>query len=112
MAERPLPDLEKAVIPRQTGQSEEGRVGESLATFRRHPAAGDQRAAACVRRLVRYNEAMASTLVAVEEYLSTSYPDGDREYVDGQIVERNLGEIEHASLQTRIVFYLLSVSVR
>ncbi len=48
------------------------------------------------------------TLVAVEEYLATSYPDGDREYVEGQVVERNGGEIDHASLQTRIVFYLLS----
>jgi Uma2 family endonuclease len=51
---------------------------------------------------------MATTLVSVEEYLRTSYPDGDREYVDGEIVERNVGEIDHASLQTRIVFYLLS----
>ena len=49
---------------------------------------------------------MTTTLVEVEDYLSTSYPDGDREYVDGQVVERNLGEIEHASLQTRIVIYL------
>ena len=49
-----------------------------------------------------------ATLVSVEEYLRTSYPDGDREYVDGEIVERNVGEIDHASLQTRIVFYLLS----
>jgi len=51
---------------------------------------------------------MASTLVAVEEYLSTSYPDGDREYVDGQVVERNVGEIEQGSSQTRVVFYLLT----
>jgi len=49
---------------------------------------------------------MPTTLVSVEDYLSTSYPDGDREYVDGQVVERNVGEIEHASLQTRIVIYL------
>jgi len=49
---------------------------------------------------------MATTLVSVEEYLSTSYPDGDCEYVDGQIVERNLGEIDHGDLQTRILFHL------
>ena len=49
---------------------------------------------------------MASTLVAVEEYLHTSYADGDREYIDGQVVERNLGEIEHANLQSRIYLYL------
>lgn len=51
---------------------------------------------------------MATTLVSVEEYLRTSYPDGDCEYVDGEIVERNVGEIEHSDLQSRIVFYLLS----
>jgi Uma2 family endonuclease len=50
---------------------------------------------------------MSTTLVSVEEYLGTSYPDGDREYVDGEIVERNLGEIDHADLQSRIVVYLL-----
>ena len=38
---------------------------------------------------------MATTLVSVEEYLRTSYPDGDCEYVDGEIVERNVGEIDH-----------------
>jgi hypothetical protein len=30
---------------------------------------------------------MATTLVSVEEYLRTSYPGGDCEYVDGEIVE-------------------------
>jgi Uma2 family endonuclease len=49
---------------------------------------------------------MATTLVSVEEYLHTSYPDGDCEYVDGEIVERNVGEIDHASLQTRIAIFL------
>jgi hypothetical protein len=49
---------------------------------------------------------MAATLVSVEEYLGTSYPDGDREYVDGEIVERNAGEIDHGSLQSRILGYV------
>jgi|SRR5579884_2626193 len=44
---------------------------------------------------------------AVEEYLRTSYPDGDREYVDGEILERNVGEIDHGALQLRIGAYLL-----
>ena len=35
------------------------------------------------------------TLVSVEEYLNTSYDGPDREYVDGRIVERNLGEKSH-----------------
>jgi Uma2 family endonuclease len=42
---------------------------------------------------------MSGRLIPVEEYLSTGY-DPDCEYDDGVIVERNLGEIEHAYLQT------------
>jgi Uma2 family endonuclease len=38
------------------------------------------------------------TLVSVEEYLSTSYRP-DREYVDGQLVQRNMGERDHSELQ-------------
>jgi len=49
---------------------------------------------------------MATTLVSVDEYSRTSYPDGDCEYVDGEIVERNVGEIDHANLQSRILIYL------
>jgi Uma2 family endonuclease len=47
-----------------------------------------------------------STLVPVEEYLRTSFPDGDREYVDGRVVERNLGDLPHSNVQTRICVYL------
>jgi Uma2 family endonuclease len=40
-------------------------------------------------------------LISVSEYLNTSYrPDCD--YVDGEVRERNLGENEHARLQTEI----------
>ena len=38
------------------------------------------------------------TSVSVNEYLRSSFSP-DREYVDGQIVERNLGEKEHSLLQ-------------
>jgi Uma2 family endonuclease len=38
-------------------------------------------------------------LISVDEYLRTSYPDGDREYDNGILVERNLGSIPHGSLQ-------------
>jgi Uma2 family endonuclease len=48
-----------------------------------------------------------TTLIPVEEYLSTSYPDGDREYIDGQIVERNMGERHHARIQSLILGYFL-----
>ncbi len=45
-------------------------------------------------------------LVSVEEYLRTSYPDGDREYIDGRIVERNMGTIDHGDWQTGMASYL------
>jgi Uma2 family endonuclease len=47
----------------------------------------------------------AATLVSVEEYLSTSYSP-DREYIDGRIVERNLGEKTHSSIQANLIMYL------
>jgi len=49
---------------------------------------------------------MASrTLISVEEYLRTSYrPDCD--YVDGEVLERNMGEKSHAKLQKAILLYL------
>jgi Uma2 family endonuclease len=46
-----------------------------------------------------------ATLISVEEYLATSY-EPDRDYVDGRIEERNLGEFDHSSLQTNIAIYL------
>jgi len=49
---------------------------------------------------------MASrTLISVEEYLRTSFrPDCD--YVDGEVVERNMGERDHSSLQMSILMFL------
>jgi len=47
-----------------------------------------------------------TTLVSVEEYLRTSFPDADREYIDGRIVERNVGEVDHSDVQTAIAHYL------
>ena len=46
-------------------------------------------------------------LMSVNDYLSTSFRP-DCEYVDGVIVERNLGEWEHSRLQTALVVYLVS----
>ena len=46
---------------------------------------------------------MASkTLVPVEEYLRMSFDGPDREYVDGEIVERHLGSITHSKGQMRV----------
>jgi Uma2 family endonuclease len=47
-----------------------------------------------------------TTLVSVEEYLRTSFPDADREYIDGRIVERNVGEVDHSDVQSSILHYL------
>jgi Uma2 family endonuclease len=44
----------------------------------------------------------ATTLISVAEYLNTSFSP-DREYVDGQIVERNLGERTHSKIQRRLI---------
>lgn len=43
----------------------------------------------------------AANPIAAEEYQRRSWSP-DREYVDGQVVERNLGEYEHSRLQLRI----------
>ena len=43
----------------------------------------------------------------MEDYLRTSYSP-DREYIDGRIVERNLGEKTHSSIQANVVHYFMS----
>ena len=48
--------------------------------------------------------ATATTLISIDEYLRTSYHP-DRDYVDGEIQERNLGEREHARLQTLLTIW-------
>ena len=47
----------------------------------------------------------AGTLIPVNEYLSTSYHP-DREYRDGVVMERNVGDEAHSWLQTLLVAYL------
>ena len=47
---------------------------------------------------------MAATAVTIEEYLSTPYRP-DRDYVDGEVQKRNLGEFDHARLQGEIYAY-------
>jgi Uma2 family endonuclease len=45
------------------------------------------------------------TLISVEEYLNTSY-DPDMEYVDGVLVERNVGDWFHSTVQYNILLAL------
>jgi len=49
------------------------------------------------------------TLISVEEYLNTSYEGPDREYVDGRIVERNLGEQDHSWPQGELIIFFGSL---
>jgi Uma2 family endonuclease len=52
-----------------------------------------------------------TTLVPVEEYLSTDYsPDCD--YVDGVLEERNLGERDHSRIQKRLLRILAAFESR
>jgi len=46
-----------------------------------------------------------ATVTSLEEYLTTVYRP-DREYLDGLIVERNLGERDHSTLQMEVVYLL------
>jgi len=55
-----------------------------------------------------YSEVMpTATLVPVEEYLSMSYRP-DREYLDGVLLERNVGEHDHSRLQALLTTYLVN----
>jgi Uma2 family endonuclease len=47
----------------------------------------------------------SATLVSVKEYLSTSYRP-DCEYLEGTILERNVGERDHSRLQMSLSAYL------
>ena len=47
----------------------------------------------------------AATLISLEEYLDRSYSP-DCEFRDGELVERNVGEAAHASLQALLGAYL------
>jgi len=66
-------------------------------------------AADCIRTAVRaimpaVSSAGATLLVSEEEYLDSSYHP-DREFVDGQLLERNVGERKHSILQSELIIY-------
>jgi Uma2 family endonuclease len=48
---------------------------------------------------------MSATLISLEEYLDTAYSP-DCEYVDGVVVERNVGERRHSLAQRKTIVYL------
>ena len=52
---------------------------------------------------------MATTKTSLEEYLGTSYRP-DVEYIDGELQERNVGEIEHARMILAVLRWFLGRS--
>jgi Uma2 family endonuclease len=46
-------------------------------------------------------EMRVATLLSVEEYLNTSF-DPDCDFIDGEVVERNVGKRKHAYAQTKV----------
>ena len=44
--------------------------------------------------------------MSVEEYLHTSFDGADREYLDGEVVERNMGNKSHGRVQLSIAYSL------
>jgi len=45
-----------------------------------------------------------SLLIPLDQYLSTSYRP-DREYIDGEVVERNMGKWEHSRIQALLTIW-------
>src|SRR5580704_13571733 len=45
-------------------------------------------------------------LMDVEEYLHASFEGSDREYLDGEVVERNMGELPHGDVQVTLAHHL------
>jgi len=52
------------------------------------------------------------TLMDVEEYLRTSFEGPDCEYLDGEVVERNMGELPHAEVQGQLLYLLREMASR
>ncbi len=46
------------------------------------------------------------TALSIEEYLHTVFDGSDREYLDGEIVERNIGNKSHGRVQGTFVYRL------
>lgn len=54
----------------------------------------------------------AKTAFSVEEYLRTSFPDLDREFRDGEIVERSLPDYLHSRTQALLVAFFEALRKR
>jgi len=48
--------------------------------------------------------------MGVDEYLRTSFEGADCEFLDGEVVERNLGELPHSTAQVRLIYLLMLIA--
>jgi Uma2 family endonuclease len=44
--------------------------------------------------------------MTLEEYLHASFDGSDRDFVDGEVIERNMGELPHAQVQAELLYRL------
>ena len=55
--------------------------------------------------MLDWQQSMGSkTLMSVDEYLHTTFDGADREYLDGEIVERIMGNDAHSAVQVELVY--------
>ena len=54
----------------------------------------------------------SKVLMDVEEYLATAFDGPDCEYLDGEVVERNMGELPHGDIQGTLVHILKNMRSR
>lgn len=54
----------------------------------------------------------ARTALSVEEYLHTSFPDLDREYRDGELVERSLPDYLHGKAQGMLFAFFIALRAK
>lgn len=48
--------------------------------------------------------------MTVQEYLTAPFDGPDRDYVDGEVIERNMGELPHARLQAELLVRLSNLA--
>jgi len=51
-------------------------------------------------------------LMDVEEYLETSFEEADCDYLEGEVVERNMGELPHSTIQKKLIYFLTQMESR
>jgi Uma2 family endonuclease len=48
--------------------------------------------------------------MSLEDYLHASFDGPDRDYVDGEVIERNMGELPHSAVQMELAYRLRNLA--